>query len=72
MDSKTIEELKRKIVESYSPEDCGATPEWNMGNYDDVFEDGNNYGRSWLAYEIGCILGMELQEPEEQKWSWEE
>lgn len=67
-----IEKIKELVNSNYDSEMCGATSEWSFGNSDDVFSDGESYGRSWLAYEIGCILNMELEEPQEPKYSWEE
>ena len=37
----------------------------------DVFRDGINRGESDLAYKIGIMLNMDLEEPEEPKYSWE-
>ena len=70
-DSKIIENIKNKVYENYDSEMCGATSEWSHGNSSDVFSDGEDRGRSLMAYEMGCILGMELEEPEEQEYSWE-
>lgn len=66
-----IKKIENIVKENYDSEKCGATSEWSHGNSDDVFSDGEDCGRSWLAYEIGCVLGMELEEPQEQKYSWE-
>ncbi|HID0768027.1 TPA: hypothetical protein ACXDAZ_002556 [Clostridium botulinum] len=71
MSKELLEKLKEIVNKNYDSEMCGATSEWSIGNYDDVFSDGENSGKSWLAYEIGCILGMELEKPEEPKYSWE-
>lgn len=70
-DSKIIDKIKTKVYENYDSEMCGATSEWSHGNSDDVFSDGEGRGRSLMAYEIGCILGIKLEEPQEQKYSWE-
>ena len=67
-----IEKIKKLVEENYSSEMCGATSEWSHGNSDDVFSDGESSGRSWLAYEIGCILNMDLEKPQEPKYSWED
>ena len=72
MKKELIEKLKAIVEENYDSEKCGATSEWSHGNSDDVFSDGEQSGRSWLAYEIGTILGMELEEPQHPKYSWEE
>lgn len=71
MDTGLIEKIKQIVKENYDSEQCGATSEWSHGNSDDVFSDGDEFGRSWLAYEIGCLLDMDLPEPEEPKYSWE-
>ena len=62
---KIIESLKTWVKENYNPRATGYTIERSRGNYDDVFEDGCEYGTSWSAYEVGSILGMELEEPDE-------
>ena len=72
MDKKILDKLKEIVQLNYSSEYCGATEEWSEGNSHDVFSDGEKHGRSWLAYEIGCLLEMELETPEEPKYSWEE
>lgn len=71
MDEKIIRKIKKIIKENYDNEACGYTEERSEGNYNDVFSDGQKNGRSWLAYEIGCLLGMELAEPKEPEYSWE-
>lgn len=67
-----ISKIESIVIENYNSEKCGATSEWSHGNSDDVFSDGEDYGRSWLAHEIGTVLEMDLEEPEEQKYSWED
>lgn len=42
------------------------TSERSRGNYDDCFYDGYECGRSWLAYEIGALLEMDLEEPKNE------
>lgn len=66
-----IKKIEKIVKENYDSDMCGATSEWSDGNSDDVFSDGQDRGRSCLAYEIGCVLGMELEEPQKQKYSWE-
>lgn len=68
--NELLEKLKKIVLENYDSVICGATSEWSQGNYDDVFSDGESCGASWLAYEIGCLLGMELEQPQEPKYSW--
>lgn len=64
MDNDVINKLKQWVKDNYHQHSTGWTPERSMGNYDDCFYDGAEYGTSWAAYEIGCILGMKLKEPE--------
>lgn len=68
---KIIEDLKKLVDENYDSEDCGLTEEYSSGNESDIFNDGERFGASWLAYQVGEIIGMELEEPKEQKYSWE-
>ena len=68
---KILEELKKLVDENYDSEDCGLTEEYSSGNENDIFNDGERFGASWLAYRVGEIIGMELEEPKEQKYSWE-
>lgn len=45
---------------------------WVKDNYScDVFDDGYITGTSWAAYEVGSILGMKLEEPNEPKYEEE-
>lgn len=60
-----IEKLKELVKENYKPYQCGWTSQRSEGNSSDCFEDGCGNGASWLAYEVGEILGMDLEEPEE-------
>lgn len=64
MDNK-IKELEKWVKDNYSPRKCGWTYQRSEGNYDDCFDDGNEFGTSWAAYEVGQILGIELEEPDE-------
>lgn len=72
--NKWIKKLKNKLIEwvknNYSPKACGYTEMRSSGNESDVFCDGYDCGISNAAYEIGCILGMELKEPEEQDYGF--
>lgn len=70
--AKKIDLIKQEIKEEYYPENCGLTEECSEGNYSDVFADGEACGASWMAYRIGEILEMDLEKPEEQKYSWED
>lgn len=60
---KIIEQLKQEVRRNYSPAKCGWTSQRSMGNYDDCFNDGIKCGESYVWYQVGCILGMNLPEP---------
>jgi len=51
-----IKKLEEWVNNNYSPYKCGWT-------------DGIESGVSYAAYEIGCILGMDLEEPEEPSYN---
>lgn len=59
------DEVKEWVKTNYNPAACGWTAERSFGNCDDCFYDGQESGISCAAYEIGCILGLDLEEPEE-------
>ena len=65
MDNKIKEKLEAWVRENYKQYSTGWTYERSEGNYYDCFDDGYECGTSWAAYEIGCILGIELEEPDE-------
>lgn len=71
MNNELLEKLKKLVIDNYDSDSCGFTEECSQGNDSDVFRDGEDRGRSWLAYEIGCLLDMDLEKPKEQVWSWE-
>jgi len=60
-----IKKLREWVKENYNPRATGYTAERSRGNEDDCFSDGAESGTSWAAYEVGCILGMKLEKPEE-------
>lgn len=62
-----IKQIKKIVENNYKPHRCGWTYERSEGYPSDCFDDGYNCGQSWLAYEIGMILGMDLEEPEESE-----
>ena len=68
MNEQLIKKLKELVTENYSSSKCGWTSERSMGNYDDCFDEGYECGRSLLSYELGCILEMELEEPDEPNY----
>ena len=66
-----IAKIKEIINSEYDSDACGYTSERSEGNSDDIFNDGYECGKSDLAYKIGKILEMELEEPKEPEYSWE-
>lgn len=64
MTKEMIDKLKDWVNKNYIPHRCSWTAERSMDNYYDCFSDGETYGTSWAAYEVGQILGMDLPEPE--------
>lgn len=65
MDERIMKELEKWVVDNYKQYTTGWTAQRSEGNYDDCFSDGMECERSWCAYEIGSILGMTLEEPDE-------
>lgn len=65
MDSNIKKKLEEWVKDHYKQYSTGWTSERSAGNYDDCFNDGYESGTSWAAYQIGCILGMELEESDE-------
>ena len=63
-----IEKLKQWVTENYKQYTTGWTYERSEGNYADCFCDGMDCGISWAAYEVGQILGMDLEEPESEEY----
>ena len=57
--------LEKWVRKNYKQHTTGWTWERSEGNSFDCFNDGYQCGTSWAAYEIGQILGMELEEPDE-------
>ena len=65
MNNELKEKLMNWVEENYRQYATGWTYERSEGNYYDCFDDGFVSGTTWAAYEIGCLLGMELEEPDE-------
>ena len=59
------ERLEKWVKDTYKQYATGWTWERSDGNACDVFDDGYIAGASWAAYEVGSILGMKLEEPNE-------
>lgn len=64
MDNNIREQLEKWVRDNYKQYTTGWTFERSEGNYVDCFDDGCECATSWAAYEVGCILGMVLEEPE--------
>ena len=62
-----LEKVIDLVKNSYKVNHCSYTPERSFGNADDVFEDGTQCGKAWLLYELGQILELGLEEPEEDE-----
>ena len=65
-----IKNLMEWVNKKYSPTKCGWTMFRSEGNYADVFSDGMASGTSWAAYEIGSILGMDLEQPDDPDYDF--
>ena len=63
--------LSTGVNKNYDSNATGWTSERSCGNFDDVFEDGVTSGYAWAACEIGQILGMNLEEPDEPDYEEE-
>lgn len=64
-ETEVMARLVEWVKDNYSPRKCGLNCIDSIGNYGDVFSDGMECGTSWAAYDVGRILGLELQEPRE-------
>lgn len=71
MEKKVLANIKTLIRTVYDSEACGFTEERSSGNDMDVFNDGFKCGQSKLAYQIGVMLNMDLEEPQEPQYNWE-
>ena len=71
MNKEVLDNIKTLIETVYDSEACSFTEERSSGNDLDVFSDGFECGQSKLAYQIGVMLNMDLEEPQEPRYSWE-
>lgn len=62
MNEDTLCKLKEWVTENYKR----YSTSWGGSRNDDGygFSNGQEYARSWAAFDIGNILGMELDAPE--------
>lgn len=67
MDKNVIKELKEWVKRNYDQHSTGYTYERSEGNSYDCFNDGYKCATSWAAYQVGCMLGMQLEEPEPEE-----
>lgn len=61
-----IEQLENWVKENYNADACEYTYERSEGNSPDCFEDGFECGISLAAFEVGKILGMNIEYPDER------
>ena len=64
MNDEIRKELEEWVIQNYNQCATGWTCERSEGNSYDCFDDGFTSGTSWAAYDIGCILGMDLEKPD--------
>ena len=64
MNEEILKELKKWVKKNYKTYNFNWTDERSRGNDSDCFNDGYESGTSNSAYTVGCILGMELEEPD--------
>lgn len=64
MDENIRKALEKWVKDNYDQTTTGWTWMRSDGNSFDCFNDGYQCATSWAAYEVGCILGMELEEPD--------
>lgn len=57
-----LEQIKQWVQKNYKKNVAEYTVERSVGNFDDCFNDGYECGIACSAYEVGKILGMELEE----------
>jgi len=64
MSEDVLDKLKKWVKDNYKQYNTGWTYERSEGNFCDCFDDGFESALSWAAYDIGCILGIELKQPD--------
>lgn len=64
MDDNIRWQLEQWVRNNYKQYTTGWTFERSEGNYCDCFYDGCEHATSWAAWEVGCILGMDLEDPD--------
>lgn len=64
MDKAIENQLREWVKSNYKRHTTGWTYERSEGHSSDCFDDGGECATSWAAYEVGCIMGMDLEEPE--------
>ena len=72
-EKETLEELKKYLEKTYHQYATGWTYERSEGNFCDCFSDGYECGQAITCYEIACIIGLDLPEPEvveEEDWQF--
>ena len=67
MNNEIKKKLEKWVIDNYKQYTTSWTWQRSEGNSYDCFSDGCEHATSWAAYEIGSILGMDLEEPDEPK-----
>jgi hypothetical protein len=62
-----VKELESYLRKNYKQYATGWTYERSEGNFADCFYDGYDCGQAMTCYEIACIIGLDLPEPEEME-----
>lgn len=63
-----LAKLQKYIIINYDSTAGARTPLWSHGNSDDVFYDGEQYGKCMALWRIAGVIGMDVPDPDEQDW----
>lgn len=64
MNDEIKKKLEKWVIDNYKQYTTSWTWQRSEGHSYDCFNDGCEYATSWAAYEVGSILGMDLEEPD--------
>lgn len=64
-----ITRLEEYLRKHYDSQAGAKTSLWSAGNYDDVFEDGEQRGRCMTLFRVAQLIGMRVEAPARQDWS---
>ena len=65
MNEQIMKKLENWVRENYKQYTTSWTAQRAEGNDYDCFDDGMECATSWCAYEVGSILGMDLEDPDD-------